>query len=125
MQLVGLLAVVATLWLGYVAATSWSVRYRALRRIYETAEDQRVAAADERSVPERWLARWLIVAGYRSPNAPALFVAMTAGSAGVGLVAGGIYRTSLAGPLVQMVASVPGGVGEFLASVLQGGPLIL
>ena len=88
-QLVAVLVVIATLWLGYVAALSWSVRYRALRRLYETADDQRAASVDERSVPQRWLARWLIVAGYRSPNAPALFVAMTAGSAGVGLVAGG------------------------------------
>jgi tight adherence protein C len=125
MQLLALLAVVVTLWLGYVAAISWSVRYRALRRLYEHADQQRVAAADERSVPRRWLARSLIIAGYRSPNAPALLVAMTAVSAGAGLVAGGIYSASLAGPLVQMVANVPGGVGEFLAAVLQSGPEIL
>ena len=124
-QLVAALVVTATLWLGYVAAVSWSVRYRALRRLYETADDRRAGVEDERSVPRRWLARWLIVAGYRSPNAPTLFVAMTAAAAGVGLVAGGIYRASLQEPLVQMVANVPGGVGEFLATVLQSGPWIL
>jgi tight adherence protein C len=125
MQIVALLVVAAMLWLAYVATVSWTVRYRALRRLYEDAADRRDAEADERSVPQRWLARWLIVSGYRSPNAPAIFAALTAASAVVGLIAGAIYRTSLMGLLVQMVAIVPGGVGEFLAAVLQGGPWIL
>src|SRR5262245_15920439 len=124
MQLVALV-VAATLWLAYVAAVSWTVRYRALRRLYEDAADQRSAEADERSVPARWLSRWLILAGNRSPNAPAIFVALTAVSAIVGLIAGGIYRASAMGVLVQMVANVPGGVGEFLAVVLQFGPWML
>jgi len=125
MQLVAVLVIVATLWLGYVAATAWTVRYRALRRLYESADQAAADIVEERSVPQRWLARWLIVAGYRGANAPALFVALTAASALAGIVAGGIYRAVLEAPLVQMVANVPGGVGEFLVAVLQGGPWIL
>jgi tight adherence protein C len=124
-QLAVLGAAAALLWLAYAAAIGWSVRYRALRRLYADAEDAQVSAVDERSVPRRWLARWLTVAGYRSPNAPALFMTATAVSAGIGLVAGAIYRQRLLGTLVEMVVSVPGGVGEFLTAVLQSGPWIL
>jgi len=120
-----LLAVVATVWLAFVAARSWSVRYRALRRLYGDAAESRGAAIDDRSVPERWLARWLIVAGYRNPSAPAIFVTITCVFAAAGLVIGVIYRATLMGPLVQMVANVPGGVGEFLAAILQSGSWIL
>ncbi len=125
MPLLAFVIIVATLWLGYAAAVAWSVRYRALRRLYETADQQPADATDERSVPQQWLARWLVIAGYRRQNAVALFVATTVGSACVGIVAGGIYRTVLEAPLVQMVANVPGGVGEFLAAVLQTGPWLL
>src|SRR5260370_39710523 len=105
MHLVALLAVVATLSLAYVAGTSWSVRHRTLRRLYE--DEQREVAYNERSVPQRWLARWLSLAGYRRRSAPALFVTTTAVSFGVGLVAGQFYRVALLGSLVEMVASVP------------------
>ncbi len=116
------LPVVATLLLAYVVAKSWSVRYRALRRLYD--DDQR-AVANERSIPERWLARRLSLAGFRRPSAPALFVTATAVSAGVGLVVGQFYRVTLVRSLVEMVANVPGGAGELLAAILKGGPWIL
>jgi tight adherence protein C len=123
MRGVAFLPVVATLVLAYVVAKSWSVRYRALRRLYDD-DDQRTVA-NERSMPERWLARWLSLAGFRRPSAPAIFVTATVVFAGVGLVVGQFYRVTLVGSLVEMVASVPGGAGELLAAILKGGPWIL
>jgi pilus assembly protein TadC len=64
----------------------------------------------------------LSVAGYRRPNAPAVFVAATAVAAGVGLVVGQIYRLTLLRPLVDMISNAPGSTGDVLVAILQGGP---
>jgi pilus assembly protein TadC len=124
MPLLSLSVMIATLWLGYVAAKSWRVRRRAVRRLYDAVDDQ-PAAADDRSVPERWLARWLTIAGYRSPTASMLFIAITAVAAGVGVMAGAFYRAELLDTLIELVGSVPGGVGDFLTAILRSGPWIL
>ena len=116
------LTVLVTLLLVYIAARSWSVRHRALRRLYD--DDQRTVAS-ERSIPERWLARQLSLAGFRRPGASALFVTTTAVAVGIGLFAGQLYKVTLMGPLVEMVANVPGGAGEVLAAILKSGPMIL
>jgi len=107
----------------YVAGTSWSVRHRALRRLYAEMDTRVDVAIDGWS--EGRLPRWLSRAGYRAPNAPALFVAATAAGAGVGLVVGQIYRLVLLAPLVDMVSSAPGSTGDLLAAILEGGPWIL
>ena len=124
MTLLAFIIVGTTLSLAYVAATSWSVRQRALRRLYEE-DEQRVGVAMEPSSSESWLARWLSPAGYRGPNAPALFAAATAVFVGVGLAAGQLYKVTLLQPLVDMVSNVPGSAGDVLAVILQGGPWIL
>jgi Flp pilus assembly protein TadB len=124
MNPLGLVIVVATLSVAYVAATSWSIRQRALRRLYADEDAMRGVVAVDAS-PDSWLARWLSRAGYRGANAPGLFVAATAGSTGVGLVVGQIYRLTLLRPLVDMIANAPGSTGEVLAAILQGGPWIL
>jgi tight adherence protein C len=116
--------VLATLSLASVAAKSWSVRQRALRRLW-AAQDAPAAGVMEASIPEGWLARWLSLAGYRAENAASLFLATTAGAAGAGIVAGVIYRARLVTLLVEMVSTVPGGAGELLAAILQSGPWIL
>jgi pilus assembly protein TadC len=125
MNPLGFIVVLATLGVAYVAATSWSVRRRALRRLYADELAMRGAVAIDAASSESWLARWLSRAGYRGPNAPALFVAATAGSAGVGLVVGQIYRLTLLRPLVEMIVNAPGSTGDVLAAILQGGPWIL
>src|SRR5262249_24460293 len=94
-SLVPLAAVAATLWLRFVAARSWHVRRRALRRLYDDLDVQPTSAVDEGSAPRRWLTRWLTVAGYRRPNALAFFVAITLTAAIVGLLAGAFYRAQL------------------------------
>jgi tight adherence protein C len=122
--LVALLIVAVTVSLAYLAAKSWIVRQIALRRLYSEDEEER-AAIIEPSVAKSWIARWLARAGYRAPRAPALFAAATAAAIAVGFAAGAFYRTNLMEPLVGMVASVPGGAGDFLAATLQSGPWIL
>jgi tight adherence protein C len=123
MNPLGLIIIVATLCVAYVAGTSWSVRHRALRRLYAEMDTRVDVAIDGWS--EGRLPRWLSRAGYRAPNAPALFVAATAAGAGVGLVVGQIYRLVLLAPLVDMVSSAPGSTGDLLAAILEGGPWIL
>lgn len=125
MALLPFLTLLATLTAAYVLATSWNIRRAALRRLYDRVEDEQSVALRERSLPERSLAQWLLLAGYRSRNAPTMFVAATALSVVAGLTAGAIYNAQLVQPLVEMVASVPGGVGEFLASILRGGAWII
>ena len=124
MNPLGFLVVVATVCAAYIWATSWSVRQRALRRLYED-EGARAPGTLGPSDPDSRLARWLAPAGYRRPNAPALFVATTAGCAAAGVVVGQIYRLTLLRPLVELIASAPGSTGDVLAAILQGGPWLL
>ena len=125
MNPLGFVIVAATLSVAYVAGTNWSVRQRALRRLYADEDAQRGSVAIDSSGSESRLSRWLSRAGYRAPNAPAFFVAATAAGAGVGLVVGQIYRLILLAPLVDMVSTAPGSTGDVLAAILQGGPWIL
>lgn len=123
MTFVTVVVLLAALALTAAATKSWTVRYRALRRLYEHATEPAVAV--HAATPERWLTRWLSLAGYRRAGAAGLFVAATAGAVVAGIIAGGFYRARLLAPLVEMVASVPGGAGDFLTAILQGGPWIV
>ena len=121
---VWLAVVAAALVAASVAGRSWSVRQRALRRLY--AEDEHGAATGlERQGSDSALARWLAQAGYRRPNAPVVFVLATLAFGGAGIVVSQVYRLLLVGFLVEMVANVPGSAGDMLALMLQGGPWIL
>lgn len=116
------LAVVLT-W-GYFAFQGWRVRQRALERLYDDVDTTAVAGIAP-SEPERWLTRWLGLAGYRRTEATTVFVTTTAVCAVVGFVAGQFYRVALMASLVAMVAAVPGGAGEALAVILGVGHWIL
>ena len=120
----GLVFVAATLVLVYAAVRSWSVRRRALIRLY--AIDARTGAAGlESSARESALARWLASAGYRRPEAQTFFIAATIACAGLGVVVSQIYRVFLLQALLDAIVGVPGSAGDLLALVLQGGPWIL
>jgi tight adherence protein C len=123
MNPLGFLIALAALAAAYVAGRSWMVRQRALRQLYQDAQAPAAVGAD--SAPDTRLARWLSRAGYRRPNAAALFVAATGVSAGVGLLAGQVYRLLLLRPLVEMVSNAPGSTADVLAAILQAGPWIL
>ena len=123
LYVVSLLIVAATLALAYAAARSWSVRRRALVRLY-AIDDQRVSVGGPLS-RETSLGRWLARAGYRRPNAQTLFIAATVAFVGVGVVVSQIYRLVLFRPLFDAVVNVPGSAGDVLILVLQGGPWIV
>ena len=108
----------------YVMGTAWSVRRRALRRLY--GEDAALSASALEALGSgSGLAPWLARAGYRRPNAVAVFVAATLAFTVAGVIVSQIYRLVLLQPLIDMVAAVPGSAGDMLVLVLQGGPWIL
>jgi tight adherence protein C len=115
---------VAALAVAYVAGRAWSVRQRALRRLYAEG-DARAESVIAPALPDGRLAHWLLRAGYRRANAPALFVMATAASVVAGIVFSQIYRLVLLQELVATVSAVPGSTGDVLAAILQGGPWII
>jgi pilus assembly protein TadC len=123
MNPLGFVVAAAALVVVSVGGRSWTMRQRALRRLYAD-EDERALGADL-SRSEGPLALWLSRAGYRRPNAPALFVAATLISAAAGIAVGQIYRVVLLRLLVDLVSTAPGSTGDVLAAILQGGPWIL
>jgi pilus assembly protein TadC len=109
---IGLTTVIATAIVGYATVRSWSVRRRALIRLYAVDDHRPAAPSSPRETP---LARWLARAGYRRPN----------GFVGIGVVLSQVYRLVLFGPLLDAVVNVPGSAGDVLILVLQGGPWIV
>ena len=120
---IGFAIAFATLAVGALMVRSWTLRYRALRRLY-AQDDQPGALMGGADAPGK-LAHWLSQAGYRSPNAPTLFIGATAGLGLAGFVGGQVYRVTVLSSLVEAVASAPGSVGDVLAAILEGGPWIL
>jgi pilus assembly protein TadC len=121
--LFGLVLTVATAGAVYAAVRSWSVRRRALARLY--AIDAPATGAGDSMNRDTALARWLASAGYRRPEAQMLFISATIGCAAAGIVISQIYRLFLIESLLDAIVGVPGSAGDVLALVLQGGPWIL
>lgn len=120
-----LLVLVVVAWLVFAAARSWSVRYRALRRLYEHEGARQRTSLLAQAGAEGRLARWLSLAGYRRPNASTLFVAWTLALAVGGFALGQFYRLVLLRPLIERVSTVPGSAGDVLTATLQSGPWLL
>lgn len=121
---IGLIVAVTTGILAYVAIKSWSVRRRALIRLY-AIDDQRVGTGLDSSSRDGAIARWLASAGYRRPNAQAIFIAATAAFVIGGAILSQIYRVVFLRSLLNAIANVPGSAGDILALALEGGPWIL
>jgi pilus assembly protein TadC len=115
-----LLVVVALLALTFRAAQSWSIRRRALDRLFIAD-----GGSGEMSARDTALAAWLASAGYRRANAPTVFLGATAAFVLAGLVVSQFYRLVLFGPMLGAVVNVPGSAGDLLVLVLQAGPWIL
>ena len=120
---IALVIVAATAAAACVMGRAWSVRQRAIIRLY--AHDDPGRARFESSSRDTSLARWLARAGYRRPNAQAVFVSATVAFVLGGAAISQIYRVVLFTPLLSAIANVPGSAGDVLALVLQGGPWIL
>lgn len=125
MNPLGFVIVIVALAAAYVAATSWRVRQLALGRLYRDEDGSAAPGAGDLSASESALARWLSLAGYRQPNAPAVFVGLSLAAGLAGLVVGQVYRVILQQGMVDRVASVPGSAGELLVQILRLGPWIL
>ena len=123
-NLIALVIVVAAVVLASVMMKSWSVRRRALIRLY-AVDDPRVTTGAQSSARDTRLGRWLASAGYRRPNAQTVFVAATIAAVVVGLAVSQVYRVVFFRPLLNAISNVPGSAGDMLALALQGGPWIL
>ncbi len=118
------LIIVAVVVVASVMGRSWSVRRRALIRLY-AVDDHRGDRGLESSTRDTSLARWLARAGYRRPNAHTVFIAATIGAVVAGVAVSQIYRVIFFRPLLIAISNVPGSAGDMLALALQGGPWIL
>ncbi|MEZ6066736.1 MAG: type II secretion system F family protein [Planctomycetaceae bacterium] len=115
---------IAVLWFLLVPALAWIASRLWLQQVARFRLQDYEAQVETHSRAERgWLALWLFRAGYRSRNAPALFVTAT----GCALILGGLL---LAGVLVsgivdewtQLLYSIPGGVGEVFLPLSWSAP---
>jgi tight adherence protein C len=121
-NVVAILLVAALLGFVYLTVKGWTIRRRALMRLY--AMDDHNAASGP-ATRDNALSTWLARAGYRKANAPAIFIATTIAFVVVGLALSQAYRVFVFRPLLVAVSNVPGSAGDMLALVLQGGPWIL
>lgn len=108
-----------------LAATGWTRRLRARRRLSADAHLQAGTLATAAAVSDSALARWLSRAGYHAPNAVSKFIGLTLATTLLGLLGGQLYRLTVQDVLVDQVATVPGSAGDVLGALLQGGPWIL
>ncbi len=124
--------IVAALWcgaamIGIVLYNRWRAREEARRRVY--AEDDALAAhraADGDVSEKNFLVRWLFLAGYRSPNAAAIYMSATFLCVVVGIVVViAAESTGLTRTAVAAATGVPGGLGDIAAPILVAGPWIV
>lgn len=120
-EFIVLLFIVMVTALAYVPFAGWRLRSSALTRLYDDEPAVSVLASGQ----DRWLVQWLARAGYRRPQALALFLTATVVCAGVGMVVGRIYSATMMASLISMVSSMPGGAGEVLAAILGVGHWIV
>jgi len=96
------------------------------RLLEEAAREEPTEATEAGSEEPGSLGRWLALAGYRSPQAPAIFVGTTVGMAIVGTIALLLVQRSGVMTLVARgVEAIPGDVGEIFMPAVVGGPWII
>jgi tight adherence protein C len=121
--LVGL-AVLAALAAIALSARAAALHRRAIARLdAAAAEPDRVRRADT-ALKGPWTQRWLALAGYRSDAALPIFLATTAASLAAAIVGAIAIQWLVVQRLVAQVADWPGGIGDALAAILEGGPWI-
>ncbi len=123
-NLIALLVVTSIVVAASVMGRSWSVRRRALIRLY-AVDDHRTGTGTQSSTRDTPLGRWLASAGYRRPNAQTVFISATIAAVVAGVAVSQIYRVVFFRPLLTAISNVPGSAGDMLELALQGGPWIL
>jgi tight adherence protein C len=100
------------------------LRRRSLDRVFAAAA-QRLPASDWLEQQD-WLSRWLSVAGYRSPDAVAWFVASMLMSLLAGaLVVYTLYRSHTISESVELLGKVPGGIGDVFTPLVYVCPWLV
>lgn len=75
---------------------------------------------------ESWLRRWLMLAGYRTPRAPATFLLLQSLAVALGAaLSWGINRSGIVSWMTAAVSLIPGSVGEMFSTVAGLAPWIL
>jgi pilus assembly protein TadC len=98
-----------------------TIRQRTRERVFALAcIDEPLPAAEEEP---GFLRRWLALAGFRSPEAPALFIGLTALGLAIGLLIGlAILLTGLVGRAVEVFGRIPAGLGNLLLPLAYATP---
>jgi len=107
-------------------ARSYLARVQVRRRLAETRSAgpglDDLSDALERGA----LSRWLYLAGFRRPAAPAGFLLAVAAAAGLGLVSAYfVHRSGILAMAIRSAMSIPGGIGAMAQPVLQIAPWLL
>ena len=126
LRLIAALAVMAGLAAGlWLAWARFSIWLRTRERVFQqpAMEDLRRAAI---TAEQGWLRRWLFLAGYRSPSAPAVFLFSSLACLVMGTaVVWTLVSLGLPDLLAEAVGEVPGGVGEVFLPLAYIGPWFL
>ena len=107
---------------GLLSARRLGTHRRSLERVF-TEPAELAEQPDRDSVVAGFLRRWLFLAGYRQPGAPAAFVAGTLLAIGLGLAAlVAIRGAGLTTQLSRNIAGLPPGVGDLLVPITYLAP---
>jgi len=102
-------------------------RQRARERLSSASlAGARASIANASGAPEGSLARWLFLAGYRSPDATSKFWQATAALGAIGAVIGGsLHLSDALAPVVSNLEAIPGRVGLLFVPVVVAIPVLL
>ena len=110
------------MYLAYVLFRRLGTNRRSLERLFTEPADL-TERPDGDSVVGGFLRRWLFLAGYRQPAAPAAFVAAMLVAMGLGLAAVFAVRDAgLTNELFRNIARLPPGVGDLLVPIAYLAP---
>lgn len=109
--------------MGYGLFLHWVRRNRSRERIFEDDDTTRIQSSALASEPENGLARYLFLAGYRSREAPLLFLLTTSFCL---LLGGGaaclIYWLDVTRPAFLLIERLPGGFWDIFVPMLYAAP---
>ncbi len=116
------LAPAVLMYLAYALFRRLGTNRRSLERLFTEPADP-TGRPDGDSVVGGFLRRWLFLAGYRQPAAPAAFVAAMLLAMGLGLAAVFAVRDSgLTNEMFKNITRLPPGVGDLLVPVVYLAP---
>jgi tight adherence protein C len=121
LALVGIVAAAALLFL----VRGLNVHRSALERLQASGDELGAASSGDVLSHTSWTRRWLFVAGFRGDAAVPLFMAATAAAVLLAIGAAVLIQMFLVDLLVGQVVGIPGGMGDAMATMLEGGPWIV